>query len=680
MHLALFVVGMLALLQSLGCITRIVSVTSTPNGARVFVDGTEKGNTPLEQKLSWPNEDTVHRIDVRMDEYESQSSTLTTNSTKTAPEPPTLWSNQFTLIRLDHTVDVRFESTPPGAEVYLSNRKVGVTPCNTPVRFSRPSSRSSWGVIEATVRLTDYFEADSRFDYDESVRGPCRIQLERSAQTLEVGIESSPTGADISIDGESKGKTPLRLPIVFTRKTASSTWRSVALVANLEDYLPTSMNLDYDSAAAGSPAKLSLTRIRHEVPINFICNEDAEVVVDDHVVGKTNATHKLTFTRPDATSPWKSFLVTIRKDGYRWRRPGGSASPGDTSPFTATFTYEDSKSGELRVELEPIRFVWTKLRYYTFTDDQIGIAEERVLAQVGDIEREPMVQSVTRMTDYPAGGLMDTRLWVAPPEQQLLFSVEVKSQKTQMTKEGSSNLWRQAGQGLTRLTDGPALDVEACVSSDGKYAYFSSNRLLPKKMNIWRAMMSGQGGFTKITDSPSSEFDLYPMVSPDGNRIVFSSKLHGVTEWQIWVASADGTLPTQLRVGMYPSWSPDGKRIGYVSRDDLGFEQIWVMNDDASKPTQLTTGNAAHQYPIWTPDGTRLVYSSNEAINAEGKQNFDIWIMNVDGTNRTQLTVNGSWDNRPSVSSDGKYIYFLSNRGAKESDKDNWQIWRIQLK
>jgi hypothetical protein len=306
-------------------------------------------------------------------------------------------------------------------------------------------------------------------------------------------------------------------------------------------------------------------------------------------------------------------------------------------------TYEQSQAGELDVELEPIRYVWTKLRQYRFDGETIGMGEELILAQVGDVETEPMVQSVTRMTDRAPDELMDTRLWVAAPEQQLVYSVPFTRPET---TGRLSNLWRQVGQGSTRLTDGPVVDVEASVSADGRYAYFCANRLRPDKFNLWRVKTTGQGGFTKITDSPSSVADSEPMPSPDGSRIVYPTRLRGIEAPQIWTANADGTLPTQLRVGHSPAWSPNGEQILYVANDDDGFRQIWVMNADGSKPTQLTVGPYQHEHPIWAPDGGRIVYAPNEAVNAEGLPNFDIWIMAADGTDRTQLTVNGSWDIR----------------------------------
>jgi len=574
--------------------SRTVVIRAEPADAAVYIDGTQIGQAPVTRKLTWDN-NTVHTVSVAADDYERLTRQLPYEEARSADSP---WEIDFELARLVHTVDVRIQSVPPGATIRVDEREVGQAPLTVPIRFARASSQAAWNVAH--------------------------------------------------VEGE------------------------------LSDYAPRSTDVRYPDACAGTPAVISLTRVQHDVAVHIGCNVDAaDVSVNGESVGRTPLTWTFPFARGERDPDWNSFTIVVTKDGYRWRREAAEVQPGDASQFTTVLTHERALGGELNVELEPIRYVWTKLRYYKFDGETMGVGEERILAQVGEVETEPMVQSVTRITDRAPDELMDTRLWIAAPEQQLVCSVPF----TRPEAAGPlSNLWRQAGQGVIRLTDGPVVDVESSVSADGRYAYFSANRLRPDKFNLWRVQTTGQGGFTKITDSPSSVVDTEPMPSPDGSRIVYTSHLRGVKSPQIWTANADGTLPTQLRIGRSPAWSPDGAQIVYVATDDEGYQQVWVMNVDGSRPTQLTVGQYQHEHPTWTPDGRRIVYASNEAVNAEGVPNFDIWVMNADGTDRTQLTVNGSWDNRPAVSPDGRYIYFLSNRGAKREYENNWQVWRIELR
>jgi Tol biopolymer transport system component len=324
-------------------------------------------------------------------------------------------------------------------------------------------------------------------------------------------------------------------------------------------------------------------------------------------------------------------------------------------------------------------------------------SDEIVLSQVGEIEKEPKARSVTRITDAdPLDPFVESRISVLPDGEQIVYSfpiwkeVREKGREGEQRKSGTgggdlrratagANIWLRRGNATTRMTDGEFFDIDPMVTPDGKWIYFSSDRL--GRMNIWRMQTQGRGGLTKITDSPSVAADMEVCVSPKGDKIAYTSLLAGANVYQVWFANADGTLPTQIRAGKNPAWSPDGKRVAYVAPDPVSKkDKIWVMDADGANPTQMTRGTESDdRYPVWTPDGSRIIYASNRGLNEDQEPNFDIWMMNEDGTGQTQLTINGSYDSRPAISRDGRYIYFISNRGAQRENQETLQIWRIEL-
>ena len=573
------------------------------------------------------------------------------------------------------------ESEPPGAAVLLNGiAQEAKTPMTIQkVHWNEPSGGGTT-TNEILLRLQDHETLREVLNYEtaRTAKNPWRLQhtLAPLSRPISAEITSVPSGAEITVSGNVVGTTPQRVSLRFARSSGKSEWEPVRVSFRMANHLSKQMDVTMDEAMRGQ-IHASLIEVRRDVPVSIVSNiSNSEVVINGNSIGTTPMQHVLSFTRKDDATPWNQYIVEVRKDGYRRRRAQGPLAPGDTSPFTATITLDEAMRGTISADLEPIRFVRTRLRRWEFSGSGVSIGQEVVLAEVGEIETEPKVQAVTSVTDMPAGEFMISRISVAPPQQQVVYS---KPLKVPDAVEVYSNLWRQAGQGVTRLTDGPKIDLEPAASADGKFIYFSSNRLRPDKFNLWRMQTSGQGGLTKITDSPASVADTEPAVSPDGTRIAFVSYLNEGGAPQIWIANADGTLPTQLRVGKNPAWSPDGTRLAFVAPDDSGYDQVWVMTADGSNPTLSTTGDSRHAHPVWTPDGSRILYASNQAVNAEGERNYDIWVMNIDGTGRTQLTVNGSYDTRPAVSPDGRFVYFISNRGARREFDDNWQIWRIEL-
>ncbi len=170
-------------------------------------------------------------------------------------------------------------------------------------------------------------------------------------------------------------------------------------------------------------------------------------------------------------------------------------------------------------------------------------------------------------------------------------------------------------------------------------------------------LMNADGtGQTRVTISPKSD-DWKPSWSPDGSKIAFVSKRHGISE--IYVMNVDGTEPTRLTFNNSrdwdSTWSPDGSKIAFASRRDADFE-VYVMNADGAEPTRLTHNEVPDWNPTWSPDGSKIAFASERDGNSE------IYSMNTDGTDQINLTRSNGADMRPSWSPDGSNIAFASDR------------------
>ena len=100
----------------------------------------------------------------------------------------------------------------------------------------------------------------------------------------------------------------------------------------------------------------------------------------------------------------------------------------------------------------------------------------------------------------------------------------------------------------------------------------------------------------------------------------------------------------------FPVWSPRGDRIAFTSFRTGDYE-IYTMRPDGSEIKQLTESHGNEGHPIWSPDGDWIVFSScrkgfkDEALLDEwGPQPYgDLFVMRPDGGGVRQLTDN-QWE------------------------------------
>ena len=117
--------------------------------------------------------------------------------------------------------------------------------------------------------------------------------------------------------------------------------------------------------------------------------------------------------------------------------------------------------------------------------------------------------------------------------------------------------------------------------------------------------------------APSPTDDRYPVWSPDGTHIAFTSWRNGSCE--IFLVRPDGSDLTDLSSDpdgndVSPAWSPDGQQIAFFSIRSQ-FRELYVMNVDGSHVRQLTDARQPRDgsywgAPVWSPDGQSIAYQT----------------------------------------------------------------------
>ncbi|MFB3916705.1 MAG: prolyl oligopeptidase family serine peptidase [Terriglobales bacterium] len=113
-----------------------------------------------------------------------------------------------------------------------------------------------------------------------------------------------------------------------------------------------------------------------------------------------------------------------------------------------------------------------------------------------------------------------------------------------------------------------------------------------------------------------------PLVSPDGNWVVFSAVDVNLSENtrkpHLWIVPTAGGEAQRLLPGGpgedRPRWSPDGKEILFTSSRD-GGSQIWAADFDAQTrtlgaPRKITSISTEASGALWSPDGETILFTS----------------------------------------------------------------------
>src|SRR5205085_11827028 len=110
-----------------------------------------------------------------------------------------------------------------------------------------------------------------------------------------------------------------------------------------------------------------------------------------------------------------------------------------------------------------------------------------------------------------------------------------------------------------------------------------------------------------------------PRLSPDGRTVAFSvwsiDKDSNEYRGAIWTVPLDGSRAArkftsgEKRDGS-PRWSPDGSRLVFTSKRDGEHMDLYVIPADGGEPVRLTKMKDDVTEPEWSPDGSRIAFIS----------------------------------------------------------------------
>lgn len=205
------------------------------------------------------------------------------------------------------------------------------------------------------------------------------------------------------------------------------------------------------------------------------------------------------------------------------------------------------------------------------------------------------------------------------------------------------------GDNQTRLTNGAANDQMPAISPDGNKIVYSSNH------DIWEMNIDGS---SKVQLTSGGAQDIQPVYNPDGTKIAFAANRLG--DYDVFLMNRDGTNITRLTLNglgdTEPSWSPAGNRIGFLTYYG-GSPEVTGINTDGSNQLRLTTNAGGSIHNDWGPN-------NKIAFTTPKDGNYEIYTIAADGSNQTRVTTNTFSDQEPAWSRDSSKIAFVSNRSG----------------
>jgi Tol biopolymer transport system component len=187
-------------------------------------------------------------------------------------------------------------------------------------------------------------------------------------------------------------------------------------------------------------------------------------------------------------------------------------------------------------------------------------------------------------------------------------------------------------------------------------------------VNVSIYWMDREGKFTPLRETPGDYRN--PALSPDGKRLALD--IGDAKRRDIWVYEWERDALTRMtfagEANAYPVWTPDGKRIVYSSREKSGAYNLWWIRADGAGAAQRLTESKNPQYALsWRPDGKFLAF--HEINPSTG---VDVMTMPIEGDEKSgwkpgepKPFVNSVFtEAEPAFSPDGRWIAYVSNESG----------------
>jgi len=214
--------------------------------------------------------------------------------------------------------------------------------------------------------------------------------------------------------------------------------------------------------------------------------------------------------------------------------------------------------------------------------------------------------------------------------------------------------WLDRNGRIVGVLGDPGLYGGLHLSGDGLWAAASMSGTSDDGSDIW-IFDVGRGVRTRVTRDAADDTD--PLLSPDGRRIVFSSRL-GMTKSLVIETMGDAAAPVRLVEDPFnkyaQDWSRDGQQILYSRMGGASLFDLWTLQLGGDRtPAAFARSDANEVRGAFSPDRELVAFESAESGRPE------VYIAPAAAVGARQ-PVSSSGGMNPHWRADGKELFFLN--------------------
>jgi eukaryotic-like serine/threonine-protein kinase len=192
------------------------------------------------------------------------------------------------------------------------------------------------------------------------------------------------------------------------------------------------------------------------------------------------------------------------------------------------------------------------------------------------------------------------------------------------------------------------------LSPDATSVVYDQAEPRNRTLDVWRLDFA-RGIPSRLTFHPSH--DMFPVWSPDGTRIAFSSVREPPPQLYELNADSSGTERLLLRTNLPKTasgWSSDGSLLLYDSIDPQTGGDIWALPlVGKPEPYAIIRTGADEHYGTLSADGRWLAYISNETGA------YEVYVQSFPATGfKRQVSTQGGFE--PQWRRDGKELFYMA--------------------